>query len=179
MVDSRSIGAHHVNLTPRRLRCAAVIAALLHCSCVTSTPQTHRFYVGAQRPPTTVARLSGYVRYIDGVDVSKLSGQFELLPGCHVVHTPPHWSRGDSTGAVVANTGVIPFAIPMRPHHSYVIVVDGATPTGPMSRFVIRAEERDSRGMLTSTFGPTRDESELYRCEQLANAYSDTREAQQ
>lgn len=38
--------------------------------------------------PSRVARLAGYVRFVDGVDVSEHGTTFELLPGCHLVGTP-------------------------------------------------------------------------------------------
>src|SRR5688572_9814129 len=76
-------------------------------------------------PRSEVAVLSGYVAEVDGKDVADddVGGSFELLPGCHVVRTPPDWTRHETDGAVMVETGVLPFALPMRGGHSYEIRV--------------------------------------------------------
>jgi hypothetical protein len=80
------------------------------------------------------------------------------------VRTPPDWTRHETDGAVMVETGVLPFALPMRGGHSYEIrVVLGAESTDTGSAIVV-AVETDAQGAKTQTFEPARDKEVLEDC---------------
>ncbi len=71
-------------------------------------------------PPKEVARLDGYVKFVDSRDVSAHGTSFELTPGCHFVGTPSEWGRvAPGSGGVIIDTGRRTFAIPMRAGYRY------------------------------------------------------------
>jgi hypothetical protein len=81
-----------------------------------------------------------------------------------VVRTPPDWTRHESDGAVMVETGVLPFALPMRGGHSYEIrVVLGSESTDTGSALVV-AVETDAQGAKTQTFEPAPNEDALQAC---------------
>jgi hypothetical protein len=117
-------------------------------------------------PRSEVALLSGYVAGVDGKELGEdLAGSvLELLPGCHVVRTPPDWTRHEMDGVAMVETGVLAFALPMRGGHSYEVEVQlgsESTETGTAS---VVAKETDAQGARTQTFEPTRDEEALQDC---------------
>jgi hypothetical protein len=116
--------------------------------------------------PNEVALLEGYVAEVDGEELGEedVGGVFELLPGCHIVQTPPEWTRHQMDGAVMVETGVLRFALPMRGGHSYeirIVLGNESTETGSA---VVVAVETDAKGDKTQTFEPTRDEAALEAC---------------
>jgi len=134
-------------------------------SCIAGTRSAVALYDGAPRPREQVARLSGYVRFVDDAEVSKRGSVFELLPGCHLVGTPDSWGKFDSTGGgVVVPTGRVAFALPMRPAHDYSIELSTEHSGGPQGRAWIKAVERDSTGEVTNTFGPVQHAEDAERC---------------
>jgi hypothetical protein len=113
-----------------------------------------------------VARLAGYVQYVDGRDVSAYGGSFELLPGCHVIGTPSEWgSAKDNTAAVRATTGKQIFALPMKAGCAYDVELEVPEMTGPTGTIAIRAYERDARGEKTRTFARATSDGDLEACE--------------
>jgi hypothetical protein len=159
-------GMGHSRVIRRRAVWGAVVtmnSATL--GCIGGQQTAVALYDGSPAPRDQVARLSGYVRYVDGVDVSERGTLFELLPGCHLVGTPQTWSRGDAlSGSVAMNTGRIVFALVMRRAHHYEIEVGVVRGSGPTGRGWVKAVERDSSGTTTGTFGPAQDEEDVRRC---------------
>jgi len=117
-----------------------------------------------------VARLVGYVRTVDGKDVSGMDGGFLLQPGCHLVVTPSEWGKGDpNSGAVTAHTGPVPFVLPMQASHQYLIEVRTGVMTGPTGSLTLKAYERDAEGKELAEFEPAQSDSDLEKCrDQLA-----------
>jgi hypothetical protein len=79
---------------------ASAIALLLavgggHLGCIKTQTRGVPLYPQTEPLPdvSRVALLSGYVRSVDGQNVSARGSVFELLPGCHVVRTPESWGR--------------------------------------------------------------------------------------
>ncbi len=142
-----------------------VAVSSISLGCVGGQQTAVALYAGTPAPREQVARLSGYVRYVDDVDVSERGSVFDVLPGCHLVGTPESWSRGEALqGSIAWNTGRIVFALVMRPAHHYVIEVDAKRGSGPTGRGQVKAVERDSSGTITGTFGPAQDEEDVRRC---------------
>lgn len=132
--------------------CALVLAT----GCIAGQDPGYPLYpVDPPRASHEVARLVGYVRFVDGQDVSSLGKAFELLPGCHVVGTPSSWTQGQvNAGATTVQTGRVDFALPMRAGHQYVIEVYVEPMTGPTGRAGVRALERTASGETTHVFVP-------------------------
>jgi hypothetical protein len=120
---------------------------------------------GAPLVPTQIATLSGYVAGVDGRDVSELLQPFELLPGCHVVHTPERWTGMNSgTVAASAQTGTLSFALPMLAGHFYKIDVRPQVQTSISGRIDILAIESDPGGQQTRVFDTPKNPAELEAC---------------
>ncbi len=111
-----------------------------------------------------VAVLSGYVAEVDGEDVSDETGSFELLPGCHVVRTPSEWGVHDAESVMVAETGVVPFALTMKGGYAYEVRVRTSGPTAPSGTFIIEAVETDPQGNPAGRFDPVTQPADLERC---------------
>ena len=117
-----------------------------------------------QLPPSRVARLSGYVRFVDGRDLADHGRSFELLPGCHVVGTPEKWGGASLDAAMVATTGVVYFALPMKPGRHYSIDVHTDGMAGPVGTLRIEARETASNGEPTELFAPVTSQAEIDAC---------------
>jgi hypothetical protein len=115
-------------------------------------------------PLAQVATLSGHVAEVDGTDVTSLMPPYELLPGCHIVRTPERWGAVGTDMSMAAQTGMLPFALPMRAAHSYVVEVRTQLQTGIAGRIEIRAVETNASGEQTGVFPVTSDRSELEAC---------------
>jgi hypothetical protein len=119
-----------------------------------------------------VARLDGYVRYVDGQDVSDHGDSFELLPGCHVIGTPSTWGKSNepASGAVLITTGKLTFALPMKAGHHYSVDLEVPFATGPSAPVSIKARERDLSGRITRIFERATSERDIHSCEDEATA---------
>ena len=143
---------------------ATVVAA-----CIAATPRGYPLYPtgGSITDPSQVSRLVGYVRYVDGDDVSDHGASFELLPGCHFVETPTKWGSLGDNGGVVATTGKATFALPMKGGYQYAVVVEVESTAGPTGAVRVRAYEHDPGGAVTRTFTPVSSQEEIRRCRAL------------
>ena len=154
----------------RSLRRVAPAIASLGLGCVASSPRGYPLYPspdGARPDESQVAQLGGYVRYVDGADMSSHGTSFEVLPGCHVVGTPSTWGDATSnTAAVIMTTGRLTFALPMKSGYRYTVRAEVEHMTGPTGTGGIKAYESDGRGTTTRTFGPTSGAVDPATCEE-------------
>ncbi|MBV9949664.1 MAG: hypothetical protein JOZ69_22675, partial [Myxococcales bacterium] len=137
------------------------------CACISRT-RGYPLYAREDAPPdpAMLARLGGYVRYVDSQDVSEHGTSFDLLPGCHIVGTPETWgSMGAMSGGVVAMTGRVTFALRMKAGHRYVVLVDVGTTSGPSGSVFVRAEEHAPTGEVTRVFAPAMTGEDIRRCQ--------------
>lgn len=154
-----------------RLILAGQVAALLTTHCIEGAPAAYPLYSPTDHPrgPSDVARLIGYVRYVDGQDVSDHGSAFELLPGCHVVGTPSTWGNVNAlSGGVVATTGRVTFALPMKAGRQYEVRVEVEAPTGPTGTVRVESYETSARGEVTRRFSPASSADDIERCHQEA-----------
>ena len=139
--------------------------------CVQGQEQVYPLYLRTERrlPQAELSRLSGYVRYIDGEDVSSYGSSFELLPGCHLVGTPSQWGKAEpNSGGVAADTGRWVFALPMRAGYQYAIEVNIEQSSGPTGRLRVQAFERDAHGTTTREFPPPLNPDDVRACRREA-----------
>lgn len=162
-------------------RAACLSLALLAASCVTAKPNFVPLYPSnpstAQRLPLEqVSTLSGYVRFVDGEDVSVRGKRFALLPGCHIIGTPSNWGAYTPGGgvAVSAQTGRWMFALPMRAGYRYQIEVIASHASGPTGDLTIQGIETDAAGNRTAVFERMKDPQEVESCKAQAALRSDS-----
>ena len=152
--------------------CAVVLVVTI-LGCIAGEGRGYPLYptTGAgPMDPSRVVRLAGYVRFVDGVDVSEHGTRFELLPGCHLIGTPSRWGSASMSGGVAVSTGTLTFALPMKAGHQYAVSVETslAGGGGPTQPAFVRAYERDASGAVTETFAPASSQSDVQRCRDLA-----------
>jgi hypothetical protein len=120
---------------------------------------------GQALPGGALARVSGYVRYIDGQDVSGSGSSFELLPGCHLLSTPtrlpvPAWPRADGAPLGV-QTGELVFAVEMRVGYHYRVEVE---PWSSAISVGVRVHEDNEHGVTTRVFAPLSSDHAATAC---------------
>jgi hypothetical protein len=145
-------------------------AALFAAACGTQAGG-HPLYakVGAGPGPDKVAMLRGPVQTVDGHDVSGKGQTFELLPGCHVVTLQRNIGMGTASGAFAANVGHLVIAFPMRPGHSYTIVMEQDDSSAPVGRYTIVASEKAPDGSVVRV--PfARSDDDITSCQRWAQA---------
>ena len=140
-------------------RASALLFALLAgAGCIMDTGRGVPLYDLPTRPkPDQVATLGGYVAAVDGRDVSKMGGAFELLPGCHVVTTPTNFGSAGAYGLVSGNTGVFQLPIAMVAGHHYLVVASGPSDSAPTGVGTLDVSETDAAGH------PVEPSPEIYR----------------
>ena len=153
----------------RCLRWVAPAMASLGLGCLASPSRGYPLYPssdGARPDESRVAQVDGYVRYVDGADVSPHGESFEVLPGCHIVGTPSTWGDAttNNTAAVIVPTGKVTFALPMKAGYRYTVKVELGATSGPTGTSVIKAYESDGHG-TTRTFGPASGTVDPTTCE--------------
>ena len=174
-----------VSLEYRRLALAnldnragwALIVAVALLGCIAGESRGYPLYATSAGPmdPSRVARLAGYVRFVDGLDVSEHGTTFDLLPGCHLIGTPSRWGSASMSGGVAVSTGTLTFALPMKAGHQYAVAVEASLAGGgPSHPAFVRAYERDPSGATKETFAPVSSESDVQRCRDLAGPASES-----
>lgn len=142
-----------------------IAAATLALGGCIAPPPAYPLYRETAPPlgPRQIAQLRGYVRLVDGRDVSGHGAAFELLPGCQLVGTPSLWSRGGDKGATVMNTGELTFALPMRAGYRYLVEagIGQAYRSGAVGHGGVVAYELDAGGNTTRTFAPAAGPQDL------------------
>ena len=155
-----------------RIASTFALAGLLAAgSCRHFQRDAHPLYEGAPRPSTEVARLSGPIAKVDGVDVSELGGIFALLPGCHIVQLRARIGEGTGTGAWTEEIGRVVYAIAMRAGRVYVIDVElkaggSASSVGNagIGGIKLRAVEQDAEGKVVAKLSKARTKADIEKC---------------
>ena len=117
-------------------------------------------------PRAEIARLEGPIAKIDGQDVSRQGGLFDLLPGCHVVEldtqTPPpsaHSSRIRWWGPYP----VVTYALRMKPGADYRIHREAYSEVRPVGGPMVSAQEREASGAITD-LAPASSDTDVNAC---------------
>jgi hypothetical protein len=157
---------------------AVCAVALTWTGCVAGEPGSYPLYplTDGPLPPGKVARLVGYVKYVDGQSVSDHGSSFDVLPGCHLVGTPSTWGQpnGLSGRVVYATTGRLTFALPMKAGYQYEIRVEDTLRIRLTVRVV--SHETNARGETTRTFSPAKSARDIELCRREFPAPALTRE---
>lgn len=153
---------------------AGLLVAAGGTACSHFQPAAHPLYPGPARPPGEVARLSGPVARVDGVDVSGQASSYTLLPGCHVVELQSRIGEGSLSGAWSAEVRHRFYAFKMQAGHSYEIDAqlqpgNYSLGTGTVGGVKIKAVERDARGSVLGAIAPVRTAAEARACRASAD----------
>jgi hypothetical protein len=156
-----------------RIASTFALAALLtiaFATCRHFQYDAHPLYEGDVRPGAEVAKLSGPIAKVDGVDVSHLGSLFALLPGCHIVELPTQLGEGTSSGAWSANIGHVSFAFAMKAGRLYVIDTE-LQPGGSASMgnagvggVKVTAVERDADGKAIAKLSRVHNKGDIESC---------------
>jgi hypothetical protein len=124
----------------------------------------------ARQPLEVVAQIVGPIAKIDGQEVGERGGQFELLPGCHIVELDrripmDNYALSNATYA----TGTLPitiYAIRMKPGAHYVIQRRmSETGTSQMARITLSAREETASGAVNE-LAPASSAQDIQACKQ-------------
>ena len=155
------------------MRTSILLLALgvaLTSGCIAPNERGEPLYpVKDARPPREeVAQLGGYIRLVDGQRVDE-DKTFELLPGCHVIQTPEHWGRVDSSsGGVLVDTGHRIFALLMKPGHRYHVDVSVKMMGGSTGSAAVEATEEAPGGRKKQIFYPAQTTADIAACKEAA-----------
>jgi hypothetical protein len=137
--------------------CTVFAAAALAASCTRpgDAPGYPLYPASGQRlPRDQVARLFGPIASVDGQDVSRLGGAYELLPGCHAVLTTSDAVESTNYVAVIGRTGVRYLVLAMRPGYSYIVKRPLQADVEPHLRITVFAQELDPTGAEVQVIYP-------------------------
>jgi len=135
------------------LRARASGCALLLSSCVNGGAEAAYPLFGSERhSPESVATLIGDVESVDGKSVSEHGHRFALVPGCHTVTNLTTWGGWDPSLAVMAHLPQVPFAIDMKPGHTYVLRIAMVGSVGEGGSLEITAVEQAADGSVLKRF---------------------------
>jgi predicted outer membrane repeat protein len=126
---------------------SVLLPCLVSTGCIAGSERGYPLYPVADVRPdaNAVAHIGGYVRFVDGVDVSAHGTSFEVLPGCHLIGTPSRWGNVTAnSGGVIATTGKIDFVLLTRPGQSYTIAVETGVASGPYTSIAVVGYERNA-----------------------------------
>jgi hypothetical protein len=152
------------NFLPRIL--LSLVAMFLAAGCISAGRRGYPLYPSDRAlAPHEVAAVAGFVKDIDGQDVSKHGSNFEVLPGCHVIGTPTKWGQMNINAGEMVATGRLVFVLPMQAGHQYFIEVGESTfANGPMWRVIVVARETDAKGSTIRTFAPATSPKDFEAC---------------
>lgn len=115
--------------------------------------------------PSSPGMVRTFIQTVDGRDVASLASPFELLPGCHVVETAPHWSGTKARLIYFPSlTGTHVFPIRMRAGRAYTVVEKWSEPLGPLMTISVHAIERDPAGGQTAEIAEAANDADVQAC---------------
>jgi hypothetical protein len=138
----------------------------LYAAGATAVPAGQVATLDVQVPfPSTPGMIRTFIQSVDGRDVATLPSPFELLPGCHVVETAPHWASTKARYIYfpgLAGTQIFP--IRMRAGHAYTVVEKWSAPLGPLMTISVHAFERDPVGGQTAEISAAANDADVQAC---------------
>ncbi len=138
-------------------RRGAALAPLALAGGVADRERGYSLYPESEPEPSRgeVAVLTGYVKTVDGEDVSRFGSTFRLPPGCHLVGTPRAWGQtGMIQGAVVVKSGELSFVLPTRAGFTHVVAVEVEPRSTIVGGARVVAQQRGPDGAVPREFAP-------------------------
>jgi hypothetical protein len=149
----------------------AAVLTIAFATCRHFQYDAHPLYEGDVRPAAEVAKLSGPIAKVDGVDVSHMGSLFALLPGCHIVELPTQLGEGTTSGAWSVNIGHVSYALAMKAGHFYVINTEllpgssASTGNASVGGVKVTAAERDADGKVIAKLAKVRSKADIESCQ--------------
>ena len=146
---------------------AASLVALVAC---VGHVRSYPLYPNPQlrREAATVARLTGIVATVDGVDVASHGDTFDLASGCHVVTLPRTLGQGGEHEPWSVDVPRLVFAFRMVGGHTYAIEHQVHMGSDRIGSVTVSATERDGSGAVVAQVPPSRGAQDIEDCRQWA-----------
>jgi len=119
-----------------------------------------------RREPGTVARLTGPVATVDGVDVAGHGNAFDLAPGCHVVTLVSKIGQSGNNEAWSVDLPRWVYAFKMSGGHVYSIEHRVQVASNRNATVAVSAHERDGNGTILGPVVPSRGPQDIEDCKQ-------------
>ena len=123
-----------------------------------------------RREAGRVAKLTGPVATVDGVNVASKGKFFELAPGCHVVTLLRKIGEGYENAAWSEDLPKLVFAFKMTAGNVYSIETRHQMGTNQNGSVFVSAVERDGSGMVIGQLPPSRGAADVEACKQWEKA---------
>jgi hypothetical protein len=148
----------------------AAVLTIAFATCRHFQYDAHPLYEGDARPAAEVAKLSGPIAKVDGVDVSHAGSLFALLPGCHIVELPTRIGEGTASGAWSVKLGHVSYAFAMKAGRLYVIDTEllpgnsASVGNAAVGGVKVTATERDADGKVIAKLSRIHSKSDIESC---------------
>jgi len=148
----------------------AAVLTIAFATCRHFQYDAHPLYEGEVLPAAEVAKLSGPIAKVDGVDVSHMGSLFALLPGCHIVELPTELGGGTSSGAWSVNIGHVSYALAMKAGRLYVIDTElqpgssASVGNASVGGVKVTATERDADGKAIAKLARVHTKGDIESC---------------
>jgi hypothetical protein len=148
----------------------AAVLTIAFATCRHFQYDAHPLYEGEVLPAAEVAKLSGPIAKVDGVDVSHRGSLFALLPGCHIVELPTQLGEGTSNGAWSVNIGHVSYALAMKAGRLYAIDTElqpgssASTGNASVGGVKVTATERDVDGKAIAKLSRVHNKRDIESC---------------
>ena len=123
-----------------------------------------------RRELAKIARLTGIVATVDGVDVARKGDTFDLAPGCHVVTLVRTIGQGGEHEPWTVDVPRWVYAFKMTGGHVYAIEHRVQLASDRNGTVAVSAVERDGSGTTIGTVAPTRGNQDIEECKQWQEA---------
>ena len=120
----------------------------------------------ARREAGKVARLTGIVATVDGVDVASHGDIFDLAPGCHLVTLVRSIGQGGEHEPWSVDVPRLVFAFKMTGGHAFVIEHQIHMNSDRNGSVTVSATERDGGGAIVAKVAPSRGAQDIEDCRQ-------------
>jgi hypothetical protein len=152
-------------------RCSISLCLLVFVACVGHV-RSYPLYPNpqVQRDPAKIARLTGIVATVDGVDVTAKGNTFDLAPGCHVVTLVRTIGQGGEHEPWSVDVPRWVYAFKMTGGHIYAIEHRVQLASNQNGTVAISALERDGSGAVFGPVAPSRGRQDIEECKEWERA---------
>jgi len=125
-----------------------------------------------RRDPGTIARLTGPVATVDGMEVADKGMTFDLLPGCHLVTLLREIGESNGNAAWMADLPLWVFAFKMRGGFIYSIEYQLRMGSAQHGSMAMSALERSGSGDVVGSFSPISSNQDVEDCRQWEKTHA-------
>jgi hypothetical protein len=148
-------------------RCSILVclAAFAFVACV-GRVRSYPLYPNpkVRREPAKIARLTGIVATVDGVDVARNGDTFDLAPGCHVVTLVRRIGQGGEHEPWSVDVPRWVYVFKMTGGHVYAIEHHIQLASNQNGTVTVSAFELDGSGAIIEPVAPSRGAQDIEEC---------------